>query len=296
MSGRNLMTFCCFHCARLQQEIIHVITHNLMLLNSILSGMNEVSGFILIPLFELLSKQYGHVNNSKSTLLAMNQYLASNGRSVAQMTPDERVHYQQEIDRRDAAGGGVVDVLGTLEKICQSLPLDWVFNNTAVENDFIAALLHLLKEDVRNIQVLSVACLKQLSMRKLDKHQWYRLISSLPSALFEASNAAAQRARERGLEPNSIDMLVDQLEFHRSLSKMGSTLISAHLAHITADKDILSGRGAKFDVVSSYLQLLSEMMSHQSGVICGYQVNMWVGLLRDPAIVRRNFVVFQIPF
>ena len=255
--------------------------------NDILLGMNEMSKLILHPLFELLSKQYGDVNNAKSTLLAMNQYLASNGRTVAQMAPDERAEYQQQTDRRDAAGGIVADVLGTLENFCQSMPLDWMFN---IENgvDFIAALLHLLKEDVADIQVLSIACLHMLSMRKLDQNQWFRLISSLPPALFEASNAAAQRANARGIEPNSIDMLVEQLKFHRSLSKMGSTLVTAHLAHITTDKDISSGSGAKFDAVSSYLRLLSEMMSHPSGVICGYQINTWVGLLRDPAIVRTN--------
>mmetsp|Transcript_6441 Transcript_6441/g.14539 ORF Transcript_6441/g.14539 Transcript_6441/m.14539 type:complete len:1077 (-) Transcript_6441:1834-5064(-) len=255
--------------------------------NDILLGLNEMSTRLLPLLFELLSKQYGDVNNAKSTLQAMHQYVASNGRTMAQMTPDERAQYQQELDRRDAAGGIVADVLGTLEKFCQSMPLDWMLK---VENgnDFVAALLHLLQEDVANIQVLSVACLQQLSMRKLDQYQWFRLVSSLPPALFEATNAAAQRANERAIAPNSIDMLIEQLEFHRSLSKMGSTLVTAHLAHITTDKDISSGRGVKFDAVSSYLNLLSEMMSHPSGVICGEQINTWVGLLRDPAIVRTN--------
>ena len=28
------------------------------------------------------------------------------------------------------------------------------------------------------------------------------------------------------------------------------------------------------------------MISHKSGVICGEQINTWVGLLRDPGIVR----------
>ena len=253
--------------------------------NDILLGFNEMSSQILPPLFELLSKQYGDVNDAKGTLQAMYQYLASNGRTVAHMTTDERGQYQQQIDRRDAAGGMVADLLGTLEKFCQSMPLDWMIK---VENgiDFVAALLHLLQEDVEHIQVLSVACLHQLSMRKLDQHQWFRLVSSLPRALFVASNAATQRANERGVAQNSVDMLVDQLEFHRSLSKMGSTLITAHLAHITADKDIASGSGAKFDAVSNYLLLLSEMMSHPSGVICGEQINTWIGLLRDPAIVR----------
>ena len=249
--------------------------------------MNEIKKQILPPIFELLSNQYGDVKNAKSTLLAMDQYLSSSGRTVAQMTPDEREQYQQQIDRRDAAGGVVADILGTLEKFCQSMPLDWMLK---VEDgiDFVAALLHLLQEDVASIQVLSVACLKQLSVRKLDQSQWFRFISSIPPALFEASNAAAQRANNRGVVHNSIEMLVEQLEFHRNLSKMCSSLVSAHLAHITADKDIASGKGAKYDAVSSYLSFISDMMSHPSGVICGEQINMWIGLLRDPAIVRTN--------
>lgn len=253
--------------------------------NDILLGMNEMSSQILPPIFELLSKQFGDVVSSKATLQQMNQYLASNGRTVAQMTQDEQVQYQHQLDRREAAGSLVVDILGTIEKFCGSMPLDWMFK---VEDgkDFVAALLHLLQENVANIQVLAVACLQQLSMRKLDENQFFRLVSSLPPALFEASNAAALRASERGVDPNSIDMLVEQLKFHRSLSKMGSTLVTAHLAHITADKNIASGKGPKFDAVSNYLRLLSEMMSHQSGVICGEQINTWVGLLRDPAIVR----------
>eukprot|EP00970_Alexandrium_tamarense_P003318 scaffold529_cov196-Alexandrium_tamarense.AAC.14 len=255
--------------------------------NDILLGLNEMSNLVLTPLFELLSKQYGDVNNAKSTLQGMNAYLASNGRTTAQMTPEERAQYQQQLDRRDAAGCLVADALGTLEKFCQSMPLDWMFN-VKNGNDFVAALLHLLQEDVANIQVLAVACLQQLSMRKLEQDQWFRLISSLPSALFEASNANAQRANERGVAPHSIEMLVEQLEFHRNISKMGSTLISAHLANITTDKHIASGKGDQFEAVSAFLRLLSEMASHQSGIICGEQINTWVGLLRDPSIVKTS--------
>ncbi len=109
--------------------------------NDILLGFNEVSKQILSPLFVLLSKQYGDVNSAKSTLHAMHQYLASSGRTVAQMTPEERLQYQQQIDKRDAAGLMVVDVLGTLEKFCQSMPLDWILS---VDDgiDFVAAFLH----------------------------------------------------------------------------------------------------------------------------------------------------------
>ena len=213
-----------------------------------------MSNHLLPPLFELLSTQYSQVNTAKTTLHGMNTYLASNGRNPSQMTPEERQQYQQQLEKRTMAGNIVADVLFTLEKFCQSMPLDWMFNTNANNQqqqqqqqgiDFIAALLHLLQEDTANIQVLAVSCLQQLSMRKLEQEQWFRLINALPSALFEASNASAQRASERGLpSPHCLEMLVEQLEFHKCVSKMGSTLVSAHLAHITADKDIVSIAGA----------------------------------------------------
>ncbi|KAL7549693.1 hypothetical protein ACHAWF_012957 [Thalassiosira exigua] len=289
LGGNTIGVKICLECLKLITEDCTDSDYNARISttrrNDILLGLNEMSKQILPPLFELLSKQFSDVKSAKSTLLAMHQYLASNGRSEAQMTPDERAQFQQQKDKRDAAGGVVADILGTIEKFCQSMPLDWMF---VVDNgvDIVSALLYLLQEDVAKIQVLSVACLQQLAMRKLDQNQWFRLISSLPSAILEASNAAAQRANERGIAPNSVDMLVGQLEFHRNLSKMLSTTVSAHLAYINSDKDIASGSGAKFEAVSSLLGLISEMSSHPSGVVCGEQINMWVALLRDPAIVR----------
>jgi len=215
----------------------------------------------------------------------MNAYLSSSNRTISQMTPEESSQYKQQVNIRDASGGIVADVLITLEKFCQSMPLDWMLK---VDNgiDFVSALLFMLQEDTSKIQLLSVSCIQQLSMRKLDQNQWLRLVTSIPPALFEASNAAAKRAAEKGVAPNSIDMLVEQLDYHKSISKMCSTLISAHLAHITTDKEIGSGKGDKFDAVSTYLRLLADMMSHPSGIIAGEQINTWVGLLRDPAVLR----------
>lgn len=254
--------------------------------NDILLGLNEMSNRLLPSLLELLSKQYVDLGTTKATLKGMHVFLASSGRTTAQMTPDERTQYQQQLDWRDAAGSIIADALGTLEKFCQSMPIDWMFKAQDGVTDFVAAFLHLLKEDTANIQVLSLACFHQLAMRKLEYEQWFRLISAMPSAFFEANNAAVERASEKGIETNSDDMLVDQLEFHRSLSKMSSALISAHLAHITTDKDIATGKGPKFDAVSSFFRLLSDMAMHRSGVICGEQINTWVGLLRDPSVVR----------
>jgi hypothetical protein len=215
----------------------------------------------------------------------MNAYLASQNRNTSQMNNEERMQYQQQVNIRDRAAGIVADALVTLEKFCQSMPLDWMF---IVKDgiDFVSALLHLLQEDVAKIQVLAVACLYQLTMRKLESEHWWRLIGTLPGALYEASVAAGNRATERGLQPHCLEMLVEQLEFHRNVSKMGSTFISAHVAYITADKEVCSGNGQKFEAVSTFLRLLSELATHNSGVICGEQINTWVGLLRDPAIVK----------
>lgn len=104
----------------------------------------------------------------------MNAYLASQSRLPAQMTADERSQYQGQVEVRDRSGAMVADALMTLEKFCQSMPLDWMFS---VQNgiDYVAALLHLLQEDVANIHVLAVACLYQLTMRKLESEQWWRL-------------------------------------------------------------------------------------------------------------------------
>ena len=220
--------------------------------NDILLGFNETSTQLLPPLYTLISTEYGTLTQAKSTLSSMNAYLSSSNRTISQMTPEESLQYKQQLNIRDASGGIVADVLITLEKFCQSMPLDWMLK---VDNgiDFVSALLFMLQEDTSKIQLLSVSCIQQLSMRKLDQNQWLRLVTSIPSALFEASNAAAKRAAEKGVAPNSIDMLVEQLDYHKSISKMCSTLISAHLAHITTDKEIGSGKGDKFDAVSTYL-------------------------------------------
>ena len=215
----------------------------------------------------------------------MNTYLASQNRTTSQMNNEELMQYQQQVNMRDRAAATVADALVTLEKFCQSMPLDWMF--TIRDGiDFVSALLHLLQEDVGNIQVLAVACLYQLTMRKLESEHWWRLIGTLPGALYEASVAAGRRASERGLQPHCIEMLVEQLAFHRNVSKMESTLVHAHVAYITTDKEVCSGKGQKFEAVSTFLRLLSEMALHSSGVVCGEQINTWVGLLRDPAIVK----------
>jgi hypothetical protein len=277
VSSLSLLTHLSFICSSKQISTIRR--------NDILLGFNETSSQILQPIFSLLSNLYSSILQSKSTLQQMDAYLASQNRSTAQMNNEERMQYHQQVTARDRAAGTVADALVTLEKFCQSMPLDWMF--TIRDGiDFVSALLHLLQEDVAKINVLAVACLYQLTMRKLESEHCWRLIGTLPGALYEASVAAGQRASERGLQPHCLEMLVEQLEYHRNVSKMGSTLISAHVAYITADKEVSSGNGHKFEAVSTFLRLLSEMATHNSGVVCGEQINTWVGLLRDPAIVK----------
>ena len=67
-------------------------------------------------------------------------------------------------------------------------------------------------------------------------------------------------------------------------------MISAHLAHITTDKRIMSGSGPEFQSVSAFLRLLVDMLHHPSGRIAGEQINMWLSLLRDPHNTRSGIL------
>eukprot|EP00550_Attheya_septentrionalis_P000795 CAMPEP_0198290488 /NCGR_PEP_ID=MMETSP1449-20131203/8336_1 /TAXON_ID=420275 /ORGANISM="Attheya septentrionalis, Strain CCMP2084" /LENGTH=1467 /DNA_ID=CAMNT_0043988997 /DNA_START=193 /DNA_END=4596 /DNA_ORIENTATION=+ len=263
--------------------------------NDVLIGFNEVSSQFLPLFFQLISEQYAIVSAAKSSLHEMVSYLVSNGRSLPQMSPEERSMYQAQIQRRDAAGQLVADVLVTLEKMCQSMPLDWMLAVERTGCDFVAAMLHLLREDVAGIQELAVACLQQLAMRKLEFVDWMRFIASLPSAISEANQVATQQESERAAAMavgagGGSGGLTEQLSFHRGLSKMLSTLLSAHLAFISTDKEIVSGQGQGFQHLSTYLHFLAEMLSHPSGRICGEQLNTWIGMLRDPQIVRTKIL------
>jgi len=77
-------------------------------------------------------------------------------------------------------------------------------------------------------------------VRKLEFGPWFRLISALPQAVSEA-NAVQQELASRSTsasEPHAL--LVAQLPYHRELSKMLALALSAHISHVTNDKDIVS--------------------------------------------------------
>lgn len=208
--------------------------------NDVLIGLNEVASQFLPLIFALLSEEYGIVNSAKTTLRDMEAYLASAGRTVPQMTPDERAMYDAQLARREGAGRLVADSLRTIEKFCSAMPLDWILTGSAANggSDFVSALFHLMREDVAKIQVLSVRCLEQLATRKLEVDMWMKFVTALPPAIGEANEAAAQQ--QAGRNVNQIEHLVEQLPFHRGLSRMLASLLSAHVSHVTTDKDVVS--------------------------------------------------------
>jgi len=174
------------------------------------------------------------------------------------------------------------------------MPLDWLLGK---EQEFVAAFLYLLREPSAGIQSKAAACLEQLAQRKLDITTWRQLISQLPQSVGEA-NAVAQtdvdefrvEAAANGTADETPDTLTVQLEFHRGLSRMLALMISAHLAHITTDKNIMSGSGPEFQSVTIFLRLLLDMLHHPSGRIAGEQINMWIALLRDPHNARSGIL------
>jgi Importin beta-related nuclear transport receptor len=264
--------------------------------NDVLIGLNEVNGQFLPLIFELISFQYSLVNNAKGTITEMCNYLVSTSRTVYQMTPQEKPMFEEQVLKRDNAGKIVADCLSTLEKFCQSMPIEWMLSN--LHNcDFISALLHLLREDTADIHVLSVACLQQIVLRKIDYTQWLRLVSSLPGAINEANDASTKqesiKATSEGKTLDNLEVLVDKYPFHRALSKMLAYTISAHIAHITNDKDITKERGQNFQVVTNFLILLADMLSHPSPRICGEQSNTWAILLRDPQLSKTQTRLLQ---
>jgi len=257
--------------------------------NDVLTGMNEVKGHFLPLVFSLLSGQYSLVCSAKGSLKEMEKYLVNNGRMLSQINPEEKSVYDAQIRKRDCAGRLVADCLGTIEKFCQSMPLDWI---TISSNgcDFVSALLHLLREDVAQIRVLSVLCLEQLVLRKLEYDHWWRFISSLPTAVTEANDIASQndtlKATVEGKELNKVLALVDKLTFHRSLSRMLSGMVSAHIANISVDKEFTKEMGPKFQSLAAYLNLMADLVSHPSGLIASEQTSVWIALMREPQISK----------
>ena len=247
----------------------------------------------------------------------MRTYLLSNNRGLSNMTPDESAAYQTHVNLQTQTGRLLADALQTMKYFCRSMPLDWMLgssgssgnpnsnsNNGGHQLDFIAALLHLLRERTENVQVLAIECLEQITLRgKLDFNQWYRLISELPAAIGEANHQfqvefgeqmpveeAVQSGSGQVSPPNPNEALTLQLEFHRALSRLLSALLSSYIAHINNDKQILSGSGEHFDRLNAFLRLVVDMLHHPSGLILSEQVNTWTALQKDPQIAKSKIL------
>lgn len=260
--------------------------------NDVLIGLNEVSNEFL-PKLSALLEQYPVLQQAKTTLHAMHQYLRGTNRTTAQMTPDEATAYRQKVRLRDETAQLLADTLVTLERFCVSMPVTWMQSN---QHDFIAAMLHLLRERQGQVQIRAVECLEMLCSRgKLESDQWMRLINELPAAVQVANQVFAaeteQRASERAATGSDVveDALALQIDFHRALSRMLANVIASHLSHISTNKH-LAKRGPDFANLSKYLQLLVEILHHPSGRVLSEQVNMWVSLLRDPQIVKTQLL------
>ena len=215
----------------------------------------------------------------------MESWLQGSGRNVTQMTSEEGDMYHKEKNKINSAARIVVDCLVTLEKFCYFMPLDWMIGNKYGCN-FVPAYIHLLRENTSSIQIKALACLEALASRKLDFEVWLLLLTSLPQAVSEANQLNQQESIRVGE-----NFLVQQFTFHKNVSRMLAVLISSHIAHITNEKEIIQGKGAKFRSLQSYLSLLCDMLGHPSGLVCGEQINTWVALLNDPQIVNNGDIL-----
>lgn len=272
--------------------------------NDVLQGLNEISNTFLPLFFQLLERSYPTIQQSKATLHSMHCYLLSESRTVDNVSVEEAAAYEKAKRQRQDAGLLLADTLVTLEKFCATLPVTWMLGGGESNNsgapaavaqcDFVAAFLHLLRESDAQVQVRAIECLEQLTMRgKLDFSQWMRLLKELPAAFQEANQIFASEQEFRSVEAratNSSDAIQDsltlQVDFHRALSRLLACVVSSHISHVSSNKDILAGKGAFYEKLTSYLRLLADMLRHPSGRILTEQINMWSTLFRDPQISR----------
>ena len=286
--------------------------------NDVLIGLNEVHHQFIPLMFDLLSSQYNILSTAKNNVLEMCKYLSTNGRLLSSMSIPEQEMYDVQVRKRDSAARVVGDVLATIEKFCQSMPTNWMLpldestNASSSTNhdgeivppppnqtncDFLAALLHLLREQTSQLQVLAVRCLYQLFQRKLEFKDWLRLISLLPQAVSDANdvsnNEDAIMAAAEGRSIDATESLCKKYTFHLALSKMLTQGTSGYVSHIT-DKSVIQKKGGQnYQFVSAYLQLQADMLSHPSGKVCGVQSNTWATLLRDPQLTTKSTQLLQ---
>jgi hypothetical protein len=286
--------------------------------NDVLQGLNEISNTFLPLFFHSLEQNYPLLQQYKNEIYNMHLFLLSENRSVYTMSEMEQTIYNTTQQKRQDMGQIISDTLITLEKFCTTLPVSWMLGNSHSDEvttattattsngnqnhncDFVAAFLHLLREPDQQIQIRSIECIEQLTMRgKLDIRQWIRLIKDIPIAFNEgnqlSSNTQEYRNVERRVQQqnnstdgniSTEDALAIQVDYHRALSRLLSCVLSSHVAHISSNTHIMTGKGEMYQHLNQYLQLLTNMLKHPSGRIATEQINVWSSLFRDPQISK----------
>jgi len=267
--------------------------------NDILMGLNEVSHQFLSILFQTL-EQISTLTQVRTSIHQMRLFLVQNQQRVPTMTPEQSTAYWTEEAKIKGTSLVIADTLRCVRIFCRSMPFEWIMSP---QHDFVSALFHLMRESTANINVLAVECLEQLALRaKFSYSTWLRWIQDLPQAVQQANQQMAQEteylqvqeAANTGNQPLGISNLpaplTRQLDFHRSLSRMLATVVSSHIGLITQDKNLLKASDKKSNKnatdFAAYLRLLVDMLHHPSGRVVGEQINLWVGMLRDPQISK----------
>ena len=52
----------------------------------------------------------------------------------------------------------------------------------------------------------------------------------------------------------------------------------------------VQGKGEKFQAFTAFMRLMTDMLAHPSGRVCGEQINTWLALLRDPQIATTDIL------
>ena len=262
-------------------------------------GLNEVSHTFLPLLFRSL-EHITTLSQARISIHQMRLFLVQNQQRLPSMTPEQSAAYWAEEAKIKGTSLVIADTLQCVHIFCRSMPFEWV---TSSHHDFVSALFYLMKESTENINVRAVGCLEQIALRgKLSYSSWLHWIRDLPKVVQESNQQMSQeieyfQVQEAVITGNqSLDSdelsepLSRQLEFHRSLSRMLATVVSSHIGLITQDKNLLTtsnkGTNTNADDFAAYLRLLVDILNHPSGRVVGEQINLWVGMLRDPQISK----------
>eukprot|EP00533_Pseudo-nitzschia_delicatissima_P009220 CAMPEP_0116104504 /NCGR_PEP_ID=MMETSP0327-20121206/14491_1 /TAXON_ID=44447 /ORGANISM="Pseudo-nitzschia delicatissima, Strain B596" /LENGTH=1505 /DNA_ID=CAMNT_0003596761 /DNA_START=256 /DNA_END=4773 /DNA_ORIENTATION=- len=275
--------------------------------NDILMGLNEVSHQFLPLLFRSL-EHIATLTQARASIHQMRMFLVQNQQRISTMTQEQSAAYWSEEAKIKGTSLVITDTLRCVNLFCRSMPLEWIMS---AQYDFSSAFFHLMRESTENINVLAVNCIEQLALRgKLSYSKWLQWIQDLPQAVAQANQQMAQEteflemkevANTGNQSPESLDLpepLTLQLDFHRALSRMLATVVSSHIGLITQDRSLLKSTNdnkaksnKNTETFASYLRLLVDMLHHPSGRVVGEQINLWVGMLRDPQISKSSSIL-----